>query len=80
MYYGSERERELISLMSLRFNSCLIDLPKRISLYCSNDIKANLFLVYIFFCHREINSNDEQVQSCVEDYLEVITSVLSEKR
>jgi len=29
---------------------------------------------------REINSNDEQVQSCVEDYLEVITSVLSEKR
>lgn len=34
----------------------------------------------IFFCHREISSNDEQVQSCVEDYFGVLSSILSEKR
>ena len=49
MYYGNERERERISLIGLRFNSCLFDLLKGISLNCSNDITANLFLVYNYF-------------------------------
>ncbi|KAJ7376768.1 Activating signal cointegrator 1 complex subunit 2 [Desmophyllum pertusum] len=29
---------------------------------------------------REMNHNDDQVQSCIEDYLQVLTSILSEKR
>ena len=33
-----------------------------------------------FLYHRKINSNDDQDQTCVEDYLQVLTSILSEKR
>ena len=59
---------------------CLFNLLEGISLYWSKNITTNIFLVYIFLCHRELSSNDEQVQLCVEDYLEVLTSILSEKR
>ena len=38
----------------------------------------DLFL--FFLCHREFSENDDQVQTCVEDYLQVLTSILSEKR
>lgn len=35
---------------------------------------------FFFFSYRESSRNDDQVQTCVEDYLQVLTSILSEKR
>ena len=43
----------------------------------SADNSVNL---WYFSCVRESKNSDDQVQNCAEDFLQVLTSILSEKR
>ena len=41
---------------------------------------AGICNLIVFLCCRESNGSDDHIQNCVEEYLQVLTSILSEKR
>ena len=72
MQYSKKQYNTYGTCTTLVYNSIT---PKS-SIICKTLTLFSLF----FLCHRESSSRDDQVQNCVEDFLQVLTSILSEKR
>ena len=82
-YKGQFTYRRKAKRKCFAISSCLLfthlNWPKQMMLLLSTVIYI-ASSEFFFFSYRESSRNDDQVQTCVEDYLQVLTSILSEKR
>ena len=83
-YKGQFTYRRRAKRKCFAISSCLLfthlNWPKQMMPLPSTVIYIASSEFFFFFSYRKSSRNDDQVQTCVEDYLQVLTSILSEKR